>query len=195
MAKRCHDASISLESRWPGRWQQEVGMDKAEGDVSPRAAGRNPFRRWQAGRRRRQAALRSVRDHEGALAANLGLAGEVLFDRLAGRDGIVLPVASSDEARRRWLYAEPVESRHYGEGVSYLLVDTDADARSLLEEPKLGALYPDYEEACFRLNALSPEDAVAVRDAGTSAEADIDSEQLRSAVRAWFERAATTAPS
>jgi len=170
-------------------------MDRAAEDGPSRVARQGPFHRWQAGRRRTRAKFRTAIEHEGVLAANLGLAGEVLFDRLADREGIVLPVASSDDARRRWLYAEPVESRHYGEGVSYLLVDTDADARSLLEEPKLGALYPDYEEACFRLNALSPEDAVAVRDAGTSAEADIDSEQLRSAVRAWFERAATTAPS
>ena len=114
-----------------------------------------------------------------------------MLDRLDDGEGLVVPVASADDGRRRWLYAERIESSHYGEGISYLLADTDCGACSLLEEPKIGALYPDYEEATFRLNALTADDAVAVRDASTASEAPIGPERLRSAVRDWFERAST----
>lgn len=168
-------------------------MDQVEGAVPSQAPREGPFHKWRDGRKRRRAELRSAREHEGGLAANLGLAGEIMLDRLADREGIVLPVASMDDARRRWLYAERIESAQYGEGVSYLLADTDRDARSLLEEPRVGALYPDYEEATFRLNPLTADDAVAIRDATTASEADIDPERLRSAVRAWFERVSTMA--
>ncbi len=114
-----------------------------------------------------------------------------MHDRLIDREEIVVPVASIDDARRRWLCAKRVENGMYGEGISYLLVDTDHGAHSLLEEPRIGALYPDYEEATVRLNALTSDDAVAVRDASAAPAADIDPERLRSAVRDWFEGAST----
>lgn len=162
---------------------------QAEGAVPSRTAAQGAFLRWRTARRRSRAEVRSARDHESGLAANLGLAGEILLDRLAGREGIVVPVASKDDARRRWLYAERVERSHYGDGISYLLVDTDPGAGTVLEEPRIGALYPDYEEATLRLNGLTADDVIAVRNATTAAEADIDTERLQFAVRAWFERA------
>jgi len=166
-------------------------MDQAEGTVSSRTARQGPFHRWRAGQRRVRAEFRSAREHERVLGANLGLAGELMLDRVADREGIVVPVASIDDPRRRWLYVGRIESSHYGEGVSYLLAVTAPDARSLLEEPKIGALYPDDEEATLRLNALTADDAVAIRDASIASEAGIDPERLRSAARAWFDRAST----
>lgn len=169
-------------------------MDQEQGDVVSPAAHQSPFQRWQAGRRQRRAELRNDREREGGLAANLGLAAEIMLDRLDDGEGLVVPVAATDDGPRRWLYAERIESSHYGEGISYLLADTDRDARSLLKEPTVGALYPDYEEATFRLNALTAEEAIAVRDASTASKAAIDPEWLRCAVRNWFERASTVVP-
>ena len=166
-------------------------MNEAEGAVPTWEARQGPFYRWRAARRRSRAELRSAREHESGLAANLGLAGEIMLDRLSDREEIVVSVVSTDDARRRWLYAQRIQSNHYGEGISYVLADTDHGARSLLEEPRIGVLYPDYEEATVRLNALTSDDAVAVRDASAGPDADIDPERLRSAVRDWFEGAST----
>jgi len=166
-------------------------MNQAEKAVPTWEARPGPFHRWRAARKRSRAELRSAREHESGLAANLGLAGEIMLDRLIDREEIVVPVASIEDARRRWLYARRVESSLYGDGISYLLVDTDHGAHSLIEEPRIGVLYPDYEEATVRLNALASDDAVAVRDASAAPEADIDPERLRSAVRDWFEGAST----
>lgn len=161
-------------------------------DADTGAIRRGLFPQWQAARKRTRAELRSVRAQEIALAANLGRAGELPLDRLSDRERMVLPVAPAHSGRRRWLYAERIESSHYGEGVSYLLAETDGDARSLLAEPVIGALYSAYEEATFHLNALAAEDAIAVRDASAAPEADLDPERLRSAARAWFERSAAS---
>ncbi len=63
-------------------------------------------------------------------------------------------------------------------------MDTDPGAGTVLEEPRIGALYPDYGEATLRLNGLTADDVIAVRNAATAAEADIDTERLQFVVRA-----------